>query len=92
MALAYTPPNLCIGTYTLQNDCTDKADNNTLENYIAENIEIAGAKINVFMLRGVHAQGKLMDLGSQDFVMNFSTDANKRGLAGVATKIFSIFL
>jgi hypothetical protein len=62
MALAYTPPNLCIGTYTLQNDCTDKADNNTIENYIAENIEIAGAKINVFMLRGVHAQGKLMDL------------------------------
>lgn len=62
MALAYTPPNLCIGTYTLQNDCTDKADNATLENYVAENIEIAGARINVFLLRGVHAQGKLMDL------------------------------
>jgi hypothetical protein len=58
----YTPPALCIGNFTLQNDCTDKADSNTFENYAAENIEIAGAQINVFKLRGVHEQGLLMDL------------------------------
>jgi hypothetical protein len=58
----YTPPNLCIGNFTLQNECTDKADANTMESYAAEILEIAGAQINVFLLRGIHEQGLLMDL------------------------------
>jgi hypothetical protein len=58
----YINPNLCIGTFRLQNDCTNNADNQTMENYVAESIEIAGATINVFPLRGVQGQGQLIDL------------------------------
>lgn len=58
----YTPPDLCLGNYTLQNPETLKADNSTLASYAAEHIEIGGAVINCFLLRGVHEQGLLMDL------------------------------
>ena len=58
----YTPPPLCIGDFTLQNPASMAADSNTMASYAAENIEIAGAIINVFMLKGVYAQGLLMDL------------------------------
>lgn len=32
------------------------------ENYVAEQLEISGAKLNIFKLLGVHEQGKLIDL------------------------------
>ena len=61
----YTPPSLCIGDWTIANDCTNNADANTIESYVAESIEIAGAPIQVFKLLGVHEQGKLVDLTGQ---------------------------
>ncbi|MEM2159549.1 MAG: hypothetical protein QXN55_01190 [Candidatus Nitrosotenuis sp.] len=58
----YVPKQLCIGQWRLQDSdgCTN--DSSTLEQYVAESIEIAGAPINVFKLLGVHEQGRLMDL------------------------------
>lgn len=63
---SYTPPSLCIGDWTIQNDCTE-ADSKTIESYVAESLEIAGAQINVFKLLGVHEQGKLVDLTGEGF-------------------------
>jgi hypothetical protein len=60
--LKYTAPQVCIGDWTIQNECTENADSTTIQNYIAESIEISGAKINVFKLLGVHEQGLLTDL------------------------------
>lgn len=62
MANTYIPPQLCIGNWTIANECTLNHDAKTVENQVAESIEIAGAPINVFKLRGVHEQGKLIDL------------------------------
>lgn len=61
MAETYTPPKLCVGTFSLTSDCA-KLDSATQENQVAENIEIGGAIINVFPLRGIHSQGQLIDL------------------------------
>lgn len=58
----YTPPSLCIGDWHIQDECTENADSQTIQNYVAESIEISGAQINVFKLLGVHEQGLLTDL------------------------------
>jgi hypothetical protein len=70
----YVPPELCIGTWTLQNDCT-KLDEKTIENQVAESIEIAGAPINVFKLLGVHEQGRLVDLTGQGYPLSSGAGA-----------------
>lgn len=69
----YKSPPLCIGDFTLQNPSTKVADSSTMANYAAEHIEIGGAKINCFLLRGVHAQGLLMDLTGNGIPLSSST-------------------
>lgn len=65
MTATYTPPSLCIGDWRIQDECTENADSQTIQNYVAESIEISGAQINVFKLLGVHEQGLLTDLTGQ---------------------------
>lgn len=57
----YVPPDLCIGTYSLTDECSD-ADSRYQENVAAENLNVSGAAINVFKLLGIHEQGRLVDL------------------------------
>jgi hypothetical protein len=72
--VAYTPPNLCVGSWSLSDECS-KTDTNTIENQVAESIEIAGAPINVFKLLGVHEQGKLIDLTGQGYPLSSGAGA-----------------
>lgn len=74
ISTTYIPPSLCIGSWTIQNECTE-ADKKTIENQIAESIEIAGAQINVFKLLGVHEQGKLIDLIGQGIPLSNGSSA-----------------
>jgi len=71
----YTPPSLCIGNWTIQNDCTTGSDSKTIENQVAESLEIAGAPIAIFKLLGVHEQGKLIDLTGQGSPLSNGTGA-----------------
>jgi hypothetical protein len=58
----YVPPDLCIGTYDLNDPaCADPA-NAYQEGLAAENLSISGAPVNVFKLLGVHEQGRLVDV------------------------------
>lgn len=67
---SYVPPQLCLGDWQVQNDCSVNADSQTINNYVAESIEIAGAQINVFKLLGVHEQGLLVDLTGQGYAIS----------------------
>lgn len=71
----YVAPDLCVGNWTLSNECTKSSDDKTMQSYIAENLEIAGAPINVFKLRGVHEQGLLIDLAKDGFPLSSGTSA-----------------
>lgn len=64
MAETYIPPNLCAGTWHLQDDNGEcgQTSSKLAEQYAAEALEISGAPIKVFKLLGIHEQGKLLDL------------------------------
>lgn len=58
----YTPPDLCVGTFTIsQGECAD-VENKYQESLAAQVLNISGAPLNVFKLLGVHEQGRLIDL------------------------------
>lgn len=56
----YVPPNLCTGDWSItdvdQDLCAQNEQINQ-ESYIAETINIAGAPLNIFPLKGIHQQG-----------------------------------
>ncbi len=60
----YTPPDLCVGTWRLNDADSECAqyEKKTQEEYVAEQLAIAGVPLNVFKLLGVHEQGRLVDL------------------------------
>lgn len=60
----YTPPDLCIGTWRLNDVDSECLQNEKKiqEEYVAEQLAIAGVPLNVFKLLGVHEQGRLIDL------------------------------
>lgn len=70
----YVPPELCVGTWKLSGDvdCL-KNEKKVQEEYIAEQLEISGAPINVFKLLGVHEQGHLIDLTGRGFSLSGGT-------------------
>jgi len=58
----YVPPELCVGTFNLNDpDCLTVPET-WQQSLAAENLNISGAPVNVFKLLGVHEQGKLIDL------------------------------
>lgn len=57
----YVAPEICLGTWDLNSDAVGK-DTAYMENVAANALEIAGAKVNVFRMLGVHEQGLLQDL------------------------------
>jgi hypothetical protein len=62
MATEYNAPTLSLGTWDLSADGCASKDSAYMENLVAEQLEIAGAKVNVFRMLGVHEQGQLQDL------------------------------
>lgn len=58
----YQAPTIQVGTWDLNSDACGGRDTNYMENLAAEQLEIAGAKVNVFRMLGVHEQGQLQDL------------------------------
>ena len=60
----YTPPDLCVGTWRLNDADSECLQNEKKiqEEYVAEQLAIAGVPLNVFKLLGVHEQGRLVDL------------------------------
>lgn len=62
MAQQYVAPNIQLGTWDLNSDACGGRDTAYMENLAAQALEIAGAKVNVFRMLGVHEQGQLQDL------------------------------
>ncbi len=60
----YTPLDLCVGTWRLNDADSECLQNEKKiqEEYVAEQLAIAGVPLNVFKLLGVHEQGRLVDL------------------------------
>jgi hypothetical protein len=62
MSDKYIAPNLCLGTWDLNSEACDGKDSAYMENQAAQALEIAGAKINIFKMLGIHEQGLFQDL------------------------------
>jgi hypothetical protein len=62
MAQQYVAPDINLGTWDLNSDACGGKDTAYMENLAAQALEIAGAKVNVFRMLGVHEQGLLQDL------------------------------
>jgi hypothetical protein len=62
MSQTYVAPNIALGTWDLNSDACGGKDTLYMENLAAQALEIAGAKVNVFRMLGIHEQGKLQDL------------------------------
>lgn len=72
----YTPPDLCIGEFTLSDpNCID-AETAFQEQLAAENLNISGAPLNIFKLLGIHEQGKLVDLTGEGRALGSGTPQN----------------
>lgn len=73
----YVPPELCIGTFELNDpECADPT-NTYQEELAAENLNVSGAPVNVFKLLGVHEQGRLVDLvGNGTAIASSGTPSN----------------
>ena len=72
----YVAPELCTGTWKLSGDaeCLEN-EKKIQEEYIAEQLEISGAPVNVFKLLGIHEQGHLIDLTGNGFSLSAGTMA-----------------
>lgn len=62
MTQDYIAPQIALGTWDLNSDACGGRDTAYMENLAAQALEIAGAKVNVFRMLGVHEQGQLQDL------------------------------
>jgi hypothetical protein len=62
MMTTYVAPNINLGTWDLNSDACGGKDTVYMENLAAQALEIAGAKVNVFRMLGIHEQGLLQDL------------------------------
>jgi len=70
----YTPPDFCIGTYTITQDACAAIENKYQDQLAAEALNVSGAPLNVFKLLGVHEQGKLINVvGSGHAIGNNDT-------------------
>lgn len=57
---AFTPAELCVGTWELTTtnpDLCENTDQKRQESYVAESLNINGAPINIYKLLGIHEQG-----------------------------------
>ena len=62
MTTTYVVPQIQLGTWDLNSDACEGRDTAYMEQLAAQALEIAGAKVNVFRMLGVHEQGLLQDL------------------------------
>jgi hypothetical protein len=58
----YAVPDINLGTWDLNSDACGGRDTAYMEQVAAQALEIAGAKVNVFKMLGVHEQGLMIDL------------------------------
>jgi hypothetical protein len=72
----YIAPNIQLGTWDLNSDACGGRDTTYMENLAAQALEVAGAKVNIFRMLGVHEQGLLQDLTGSGNPLASSTDMN----------------
>lgn len=97
----YTPPEICIGEFTISQGECGEVENQFQEELAAQALAISGANVHVFKLLGVHEQGKLVDLtglgkplGSSDTTIIYDEmvtdnwESNERGLSVVESPAF----
>lgn len=58
----YVVPEIEMGRWDLNSDSCEGRDTKYMEQVAAQAIEIAGAKVNIFKMLGVHEQGAMIDL------------------------------
>lgn len=75
-ASPYVAPQLSSGVWSINADSSGcNNDNNLAVNYAAEQLNIAGANLNVFRMLGVHEQGQLQDLTGSGNAISSATAA-----------------
>jgi hypothetical protein len=75
-AQTYVAPPLSIGTWSINADSSGcNNDNNLAVTYAAEQLNIAGANVNVFRMLGVNEQGQLQDLTGSGNAISSATAA-----------------